>query len=114
MRHGLTVPPDSPGSVPVHGRDHRTPRRRRAGRWDVPVPVRYQRAQAPRAAAGTRPDTGTPSVQPRPAKSGGTPPDDSFLISSQTFHAALAVTGITDGAGPGFKRIREELRTARR
>jgi hypothetical protein len=29
-------------------------------------------------------------------------------------HAALAVTGITDGAGLGFKRIGEELRTTRR
>jgi hypothetical protein len=53
-------------------------------------------------------------VQPRPAKSGETPSDDSFLIATRPFHAALAVTGITDGAALGFKPIREELRTSRR
>jgi hypothetical protein len=47
-----------------------------------------------------------PRLQPRPAKSGETPSDDSFLISSRPFHAALAVTGITDGAALGFKPMR--------
>jgi len=49
-----------------------------------PVSIRYQRPQAPLAAAGSRPDTGVPSVQPRPATSGEALPDDSFLIRSQT------------------------------
>ena len=49
-----------------------------------PVPLLYQRPQGPRAAVGSRPDTGVPSVQPRTATSGEAPPDDSFLIRSQT------------------------------
>jgi hypothetical protein len=56
--------------------------RRPAVHLDRPTadPGRNQRAQAPRGVTGSRPDTGRPSVQPRPAKSGETRPNDSFLI----------------------------------
>src|SRR5512146_1202968 len=62
-----------PAAIAHHGGDAR--------RAD-PVLVRCQRPEAPRTAAGSRPDTGVPSVHPRLATSGEAPPDDSFLIRS--------------------------------
>ena len=68
-----------------------------SGRWSraAPVRVRHQRpgiwrpaARLPgiwRPAAARLPDKGAASVQPRPVKSGVSPPDASFLIRSQTF-----------------------------
>jgi hypothetical protein len=68
-----------------------------------PVSIWYQRPQAPRAAAGSRPDTGAPSVQPRPATSGEALPDDSFLIRSQTFPCGARRYRDHGRRGPGVQ-----------
>jgi hypothetical protein len=77
-----------PGPPPAAASPGETPRAaaQRGGISGRPVagPARYQRAQAPRAAGASRPETGIPRVHPRPAESGETPPDDSFLNISQT------------------------------
>ena len=69
---------------------------------DAPVRVRHQRPGIWRPAAARLPEAGTVSVQPRPAKSGASPPDASFLIRSPTFpHGTHRYRGIRAAPGGG-------------